>query len=213
MDSKQRRIRKRLIASLNEQIIVKEPSQPHKVHKESQPHQSRVRQYFGQTISRTKVVWGLVGVVLALIAYYGVFRPHVSVDPDFSANPADPCSARFAGKNENTIFAVNDVKPLCHTIFAETSGHFRMTNLPARPAPTIPSLEHDEKTTIFCPPWVEGLSHVTTAYIDIDITYRPDWWPITKTQRFPLKGVIDSQRNVHWTHITLSELQAELAKL
>ena len=213
MDSKQRRIRKRLVASLKEQIIVKEPSQPHKEHKESLPPIRQGILFFDRTLSGTKVVLGLVGAVLALIAYYGVFHPHVSVEPTFSVTPTDPFSTRFEIKNDNTIFNAKNIIPTCYTIFAETAFHFRMTSMPPRRASTIPVLEHESKTTIDCPPWVEGLSNVTTAYIDIDVTYQQDWWIKEKTQRFPLKGVIDSQQIVHWTHITLSELQAELAKL
>jgi hypothetical protein len=55
-----------------------------------------------------------------------------------------------------------------------------------------------------------GAGNVITAYIVIWVRYTQEWWPGLKTQIFPLRGVVDSQKGVHWTHITRGELEALL---
>src|SRR6266404_5033790 len=157
MNSQQRRARRRLIASLREHFIVKEPSQPHKVHKESKPHQSQARQYFGKTISRTKLLWSLVLGGLAFLGGYALLRPHISVEPGIVLNPGDPFSTQFDAMNDSLIFDVTEIKPSCYTLLVQTTNNVELRGLPARPLPMIPTLGPRDKTTITCPPFIGGL--------------------------------------------------------
>ena len=47
-----------------------------------------------------------------------------------------------------------------------------------------------------------------TAYIEIDISYKQLF---NNQERFPFKGVVDSQKGVHWTHVTPEQMEAELS--
>ncbi|MGB2677052.1 MAG: hypothetical protein WAN12_08230 [Candidatus Acidiferrum sp.] len=169
----------------------------------------------GKTISRLTKLVNFVVIILAFLGGYVLFRPNVSVDPDLLLNPGDPFSTQFSVTNENVIFDVKDLQPFCRTIHVMTSHNIGMFGLPGIPSQTIPVLSARQKTTITCREWIGGLGagagDVLAAYIEIDVSYRQNWWPREKTQRFPFKGVIDSQKAVHWTHITPMELQAALS--
>src|SRR2546427_9041913 len=65
MDRRERRRRKRLAAKIEQGVILKKSPQPHT---ESPPPQSWVRQYFGKTISRTKLLYGLLGAVATFLS-------------------------------------------------------------------------------------------------------------------------------------------------
>jgi hypothetical protein len=200
-------------------INATEPSReslsPHTKRKESPSLRTRARQYFGKTISTTKVLASLLLTGLALIGYYARFRPNVSVDPERSLNPGDPFSTQFSVKNDSPVFSVKDFHPSCYTIRVITDHNFAMLGLPPLPTPSIHLLEPGQKTTITCQGWVgslgSGAGNVVTALIEIDVSYKQDWWPFRSTQRFPLKGVIDSQKIVYWTHITPAELESSLS--
>jgi hypothetical protein len=211
MDRKERRRRKRLEDKLKKKNSAKASSPPHKDHKEFPPSQSWASRYFSKTISRTKVLWTLVAAVLAMLAGFALFRPQVSLEPDLLLNPGDPFSTQFSVTNLNRIFTAKDLQPACYTLFVRTSNDVELRGLPPRPSPVIPALEPGEKTTIDCPPWIGGMGagagNVLAAYIEIDISYKQDGWPLTRTQRFPFKGMVDSKNGVHWTHRTPSDLR------
>jgi len=123
MDRRERRRRKRLEAKLKEKLSVKESSPPHIEHKESPTRLKRILQVFQKTVSGTKLLWSLVGAVLALLAGFALFRPQVSLDPDILLNPGDPFSTEFSVTNRNRIFTAKDLRPACYTIFVETSNN------------------------------------------------------------------------------------------
>jgi hypothetical protein len=158
--------------------------------------------------------WGLLLAAATLIGGYAIARPNVSVDPDLVLVPGDPYSTQFSVKNENAAFGVRDIQPSCQTIRVITSNNFGMLGLPSRPQPVVPKLDPGQKTTMECWPIIGGLGagsgKVLTAYIEIHLSYRENWWPWSITQPFPLKGVVDSQGGVHWVHITEPELIAAL---
>lgn len=216
MDRRERRRRKRLEAKLKGKIIAEESSPSSMARKESRPLSSGTGEYFRRTISSTKLLWGLIVSAMTLLSGFVLFLPNVSIDPELLLNPGDPFSTQFSVTNENLIFDVKDLQPSCRTIHVITSNNVGMFGLPPRPSPSVALLSAREKTTINCPPWIDGLGagagNVLVAYIEIDVSYKQAGWPREKIQRFPFKGVTDSQHGVHWTHITLSELQTDLSR-
>ena len=74
---------------------------------------------------------------------------------------------------------------------------------------SIPVLESLAPSTIGCPAVMGGLGSyagaIQEAHIEILLSYRQDWWPWTKKERYPFKSVVDSQGGAHWVHITAAE--------
>ncbi|MGB8495762.1 MAG: hypothetical protein WCE53_15285 [Candidatus Acidiferrum sp.] len=202
-------------AKRQKKISAKEASRPRIENKQKPMPQGPEASNQGKTIPRLKKFLNFVVIMLAFLGGYALFRPNVSVDPDLLLNPGDPFSTQFSVTNENVIFDVKDLQPFCRTIHVITSHNVGMFGLPGIPSQIIPVLSARQKTTINCREWIGGLGagagDVLAAYIEIDVSYRQNWWPREKTQRFPFKGVIDSQKGVHWTHITPMELQAALS--
>jgi hypothetical protein len=215
MDRRERRRRKRVEEKLKRKLSFRESSQAN-IERAKSSRQSSARKYFTHALSRTKLLLGLVLSGLTLLGGLALFRPHVSVDPDLVLDPGDPFSTQFNITNQNVLFDVKNLQSFCRTIYVITSHNVGLSGLPPRPSPSIPQLGSQEKTTITCPPWIGGLGagagNVLVAYIEMDISYRQDWWPVERQERFPLRGVRDSQNGVHWTHITLQQLQADLSK-
>jgi hypothetical protein len=209
MDRRERRRRKRLEDKLIKKLSVKKSPPPRPGHKEAPTPPSSARRYYAGTLLGAKRLLGLLVFVLTLLGGYALIRPHVSLEPDLLLNPVDPFSTQFSVTNQNLIFTVKSLQPACSTQFVETSHKIRLTGLPPFPSPSIPKLDPGEKTTIACGRWIGGLGagagNVLTAYIEIDVSYKQDWWPFTKTERFPFKGMRDSQNGVHWTHRTPAE--------
>jgi hypothetical protein len=214
MDRRERRRRKRLEEKLRKKLGQQSPSLPKQA--ESPRKRSEARRFFLRTVSKTKLLKGFVLTGLSLLGSYALFRPHVSVEPDLLLNPGDPFSTQFSLTNQSRIFDTRDLQPACSTIHVITSHDVGLSGLPPRPSPLISRLGPQEKTTITCPPWLGGLGagagNVLVAYIEIDVSYKQDWWPLNQRERFPLKGVIDSRNGVHWTHITPEQLKADLSQ-
>jgi hypothetical protein len=216
MDRRERRRRKRIASKIEGAVIAKKSPLPHKESKGSPQQEWWVKRYFSKANVGTKPLRVILGAAVAFLGAYATVRPNVSVEPDILLNPGDPFSTQFSIKNENFIADANDINPSCRTVRVITSHNVGMFGLPSRPSPEIAKLGPGEKSTITCAPWVGGLGagagDVLIAYIIIDISYFPQWWPKKKTQNFPFRGVVDSQKGVHWTHITLEEMQRDLSK-
>ena len=189
----------------------KEASQPHKGNTESETPQPWLRRYFLRPISRTKWVLNLILAVLAFAGGYALLHPHVSVEPELQLNPVDPTSTQFTVTNDNSVFSITDVRPACSTVLIETSNHVRLEGLPPLPSPPIPLIPPRDKSTFNCVRWIGGLGSgagdVLKAYTLIELLYKQKGWPFATTQRFPFKGLVDSQKAVHWTHRTLFDFQ------
>lgn len=214
MDRRERRRRARERKKIEEKLH-RETAQAHAQYKQSVPPLRRGLIFLRRTLLGTKVLWALVIGGLTLLGGYPLLHPNVSVEPGLLLNPGDPFSTEFTLKNDNPIFEVKDLRPVCRTIYVTTTHNFGMFGLPPRPSPLIPILGPEQETTTTCLPIVGGLgayNRVLSAYIEIDLGYRQDGWPFAKRERFPLRAVVDSQNSVHWTHITPEELQADLSK-
>jgi hypothetical protein len=217
MDNKSRQRERRKKAKVQAQVDmlpIASTMSVRKKHKEETLPKSKIRQLFEFVVSKTKLLPSIVFGVLTLLGGYALIRPSISVEPGLLLNPGDPFSTQFEVKNDSSILDVTDIQPSCETIDVETSNNVGMVGLPGIPSPTIPVLEPGQKTTITCSSWVGGLGggagKVLTAYIEVDVSYK--WWWFQKVQVFPLKGVITSQGEVHWTPITTPELVTILAK-
>jgi hypothetical protein len=210
MDRKERRRRERERKKIEENLR-KETSRPDDGNTKRPTRLRRLSQFFPKTISGTKLLWRLFAAGLTITAGYALFHPHISLEPGIVLNPGDQLTTQFDAVNDSPIFNINNLKPSCYTLLVETTNRVTQRGLPGLPSPTVPVLGPKDRTTIVCRPWVGGLGagagNVTTAYIVMAVSYEQDWWPFSINQRFPLKGVIDSQNHVFWTHITASELR------
>ena len=208
MDSHQRRQLRRIEERLRSDLgLGASRTQP----AESKPEASQAnwfRRIFERPITKTIAIVGFVASLLSLFA----LRPQLTLEPDLVLNPVDPFSTQFSVQNLNLILDAKDLNPTCRTIYVMTSHNVGLVGLPPRPSPAIPRLHPQRKTTIMCPPWLgnlgAGAGDVLVAYIEIDLSYR-QIMPVR--ERFPFKGAIDSQRGVHWTHITPEQLETELS--
>lgn len=147
--------------------------------------------------------------ILSLVGGYALFHPHVSLDPGEPLNPGDPFSTQFNVTNEKNVFSVHDLSSICWTESVETSNHVRIKGFGRSSPHSIFTLEPNAKSTLDCPPWISGFGawagDVTTAFIEIDISYKQDWWPTRQTEKYPFRGVRNYQGVVHWEHRTVSE--------
>ena len=215
MDRRERRRRKRLAAKIEQGVILKKSPQPHT---ESPPPQSWVRQYFGKTISRTKLLYGLLGAVATFLSAYALFRPHVSVEPYVPLNPVDPYETQFVVRNENSIFEIHNVECVCWPRRMESGNGFSVIS----PVPlqnvrhTIPSLDPGDSSTVDCPPVIGGIGtysgQVDFAELEIVVSYKQSWWPRAVAARYPFRAMRDVSKAVHWTHITPAEEKSIIQK-
>ena len=150
----------------------------------------------------------LVNFVLAILAFtggYALLRPHVSLEPFLQPNPKQPLNALFSVTNDNSIFEVHDLMSVCVIWHYTTSKNNIIGNsLIAPTRDKIFILEPKTSSTVRCPsPFVAG--DAIAAEIEIDISYRQDWWPRSQIERYPFAGIKDSQGTIHWTHRSLAE--------
>lgn len=144
-------------------------------------------------------------------------RKTMSVEPDVQLDPYDPMATEFSIKNENQFFDVSNVRPVCINHAFLTDHGFGLRNVHNIIA-GIPVLDSGQKSTIKCYSIIPGVGApelagmLVTAYVEIDVTYRQDWWPVEKEQHFPFKVVLDTKGGVHWTHITQEETERDLSR-
>ncbi len=160
---------------------------------------------FGQTLI------GVVTFVFAAAGYYSIARPHVSVEPSFSLSPVNPYLTQFLMKNENLIFDVREVRCVCWPRRMESANNFSVLSLgPLQNVQhTIPVLGPGSSSTVDCPPVIGGVGawsgEVADAELEIVASYKQSWWPWSVTERNAFASRRDSQRGVHWVHITPAE--------
>jgi hypothetical protein len=208
MDRRERRRRARERKKMEETL--RKESRPRT---EDKPATARLRwmRVFQKTVLGTKALWGIIIGLLTLAGGYALFYPHVSVEPGIVLNPVEPFSTAFTIKNENGLLAVKKLDAICWTQSVTTANHIRII------APgqfqhvqqSIPLLEPLAPSTIGCPAVMGGLGSyagaIQEAHIEILLSYRQDWWPWIRKERYPFKSVVDSQGGVHWIHITAAE--------
>ena len=209
MDRRERRRRARERKKM-EETLRKQASQSRREDKPSATRRRWMR-VFQKTLLGTRVLWGTILGLLTLAGGYALLYPHVSVEPGIVLNPVEPFSTAFTIKNENSLLAIKNLDATCWTQSVTTANHIRVI------APgqfqhvqqSIPLLEPLAPSTIGCPAVMGGLGSyagaIQEAHIEILLSYRQDWWPWTKKERYPFKSVVDSQGGVHWVHITAAE--------
>jgi hypothetical protein len=210
MDRRERRRRARQQKKLEEKLK-RELSRPNPHHEEPSAPPKRLLQALRKTLPGTKLLWSLVGAVLAGLSAYALLRPHVSVEPYISLNPVDPYSTQFTVKNESFVSDVHNVNCVCWPRRMESGNRFSVIS--PGPLPnvhhTISVLQPGRSGTVDCPSVIGGIGRwageVVQAELEIDISYRQDWWPSTVNERYPFTAMRDSQRGVHWMHITPAE--------
>jgi hypothetical protein len=155
--------------------------------------------------------WALVLAVLGLVGGYALFRPHVSIEPQMALNPVDPYTTQFNIKNESALFDIHNINAVCWPRNMESGNNFRVISL----AP-LPNVHHEIKlletgasSTVDCPPVVGGLGRwsgvIANAELEILVSYRQNWWPFARQERYPFASKRDVQGAVHWGHTTPSE--------
>jgi len=212
MNRRQRKNReRRLKAKLKERIIAKELPPPHKEHKVSPPSLGLGINLFDKALSGTKLLWGLVVVVLTLVGGYAICRRHVSVEPYVPLSPVDPYQTLFTIRNENGVFEVHDIESVCWPRKMASGNGFSVIS----PGPLqnvrreIPSLEPSESSTVDCPPVIGGIGtyagEVRDAELEIDVSYKQSFWHGKKAERYAFRAMTDTNKAVHWVHITPAE--------
>jgi hypothetical protein len=155
---------------------------------------------------------------LALASGYALFHPHVSIEPSLLLNPGDPYSTQFTVTNGNLIFDVHDVNCVCWPRKMASGNGFSVVS----PGPlanlhhVVPILRSRSSSTVDCPPVIGGIGswsgQVLQAELEIDVSYKQDFWPIAQNERYPFRAITDAQRAVHWIHITPAEEKPILPK-
>jgi hypothetical protein len=184
--------------------ITKEAAQPSKDRKASQNRLKRVLKALG----KAKVLWTIFVAGLALLGGYSVARPHVSLEPYLPLNPVDPYSTQFTVKNESSMFDVYSMDCVCWPRSMSSGNGFSVISpgLLKNVHHTIPLLKPGLSSTVDCPSVIGGIGtysgQVLSAELEIVISYRQSWWPFDQNERYPFRAMTDSQRAVHWVHIT-----------
>lgn len=210
MNRKERRRRAREKKKLEEKLR-REAPQSHIAHAESQQPQSQGGQYFRKTVSRTKVLWGLVLGAITLLGGYALFHPHVSVEPGLLLNPLDPYSTQFTVTNNNEIFDIRTVNCVCWPRKMDSGNGFSVVSPGYLPNVhhLIPLLQSGAQSTVDCPSIIGGIGawsgQVINAELEIDVSYNQDWWPRIQRERYAFKAVTASDKSVHWIPITPGE--------
>ncbi len=205
MNRKERREKERELQKREEKLRKQEA----RLRQEGGPSQTLLKRTGHAILGKTK--W-LVGAAVTLLTVYALGRPHVSVEPGLSLNPADPYTTQFTVKNENSMFETHDIHCVCWPRKMVT-GHTIQVLSPG-PLPkvqhTIPILNPGASSTVDCPPVIGGIGawigEVLDAELEIVVTYRQSWWPFgTVTERNAFTAKRDSQHGVHWVHTTPAE--------
>ena len=209
MDRRERRRRKREREKL-EARLKKEEARPHA--EESLTHSRRFLKTLRKAFSGTRVLWTVVAPGLSLLGAYALLHPHVSIEPYVSLNPVDPYSTQFTVKNENRVFEAHAIHCVCWPRRMESGNGFSVISPGLLPnlQHTIPVLGPGSSSTVDCPPVIGGLGRwsgeVLDAELEIVVSYNQSWWPFgTVTERNAFATKRDSQRGVHWVHITPAE--------
>lgn len=121
----------------------------------------------------------------------------------FSVHIAEDC-AEAMDKREFLEKAINLFS------YSQLAGSLAVAIVCLQTEDRIPVLGPGSSSTVDCPPVLGGLGRwsgeVLDAELEIVVSYDQSWWPfgiITERNAFTAKR--DSQRAVHWVHITPAE--------
>jgi hypothetical protein len=204
MNRRERREKERELEKREEKLR----KQEERLRQEGAPSQSFLRRLGRAIFRRTKWV---VGAAITLLTVYALARPHLSVEPSLSLNPADPYTTQFTVKNENSIFETHDIHCVCWPRKMASGNGFSVLSLGplANVQHTIPTLTPGSSSTVDCPSVIGGVGawsgEVLDAELEIVVSYKQSWWPLGITDRNAFTAKRDSQHGVHWVHITPAE--------
>lgn len=162
---------------------------------------SRVVKFLGR-------LWSLILVALALVGYYAVVKPHVSVDPQVTLNPVDPFTTEFVVTNDSSAFSIRQLEFTCWSPSTKTSHNIQIWSPVAQEKRTgiIQDIGPKEKGTIECPSLTGGigtfLGDVTSSQLVIIFSYKQNFWPFKQEERHPFKAERDSQGGQRWFPVT-----------
>jgi len=155
--------------------------------------------------------WESILAGLGLIGGYALFRPHVSIEPQIALNPVNPYTTQFNIKNESVLFDIYNVNAVCWPRNMQSGNGFSVVS----PAPLvnvhheIKLLEAGASSTVDCPPVIGGIGRwsgvVANAELEILVSYKQNWWPFARQERYPFASKRDVQGAVHLVHTTPSE--------
>jgi hypothetical protein len=154
----------------------------------------------GQTrISRrlkALIVW--TSTLTGLLGGFVIFRPNVTVEPEFLRNDREPFSAYFRIQNLGN-FEIYDVNFSCDL----TGGLLHNVTITGFSSQTPEaSIGSGGSTTKDC-----GVGHFPfsgKAYLDFTVRFRPSFWPWKIEKIEPFSAIRDEKGIVHWTHETPS---------
>jgi hypothetical protein len=207
MDRKERRRKARERKKL-EGKLRKEAPRLETERRVSSTRLSRVLRTLTHAVTSTKVLWGLFGILVTLLGFWKVVRPHVSIEPYISLNPVDPYSVQFTVKNESGLFEVHDINCVCWPRSMQSGNGFSVVSFTP-----LPNMHHQIRilapgasSTVDCPAAIGGLGtysgQVLYAELEIEVSYSQSWWPFGRNERYPFVSMRDVQGAVHWMHIT-----------
>lgn len=147
---------------------------------------------------------------------YATMRVNLSVEPTVLLNPADPYKTQFNLKNENQFVSAYDIDSVCWPRSMDSGNGFSVRTLTplAKLHHVTKSLEPGGSDTIDCPPVIGGIGawsgQVTSAELEIVVSFGQWFWPLRRTSRYAFRAMQDTDKTVHWLHITPDEEKAIL---
>ena len=167
------------------------------------PHQKKSKASKKKTLMPNlslgwKIFVGL-SVILTVIGSIYSFSPEVEVYPYSSLNPLDPFATPFIIKN-NSYLSIYDVAFSCEpkNVDASASHSTFLGGETSFGKPPIPFIDTGESSKSFCFFPVNFTSPITSADINILVSFRPSFIPWRQKKRFRFTTEKDINGKLVW---------------
>lgn len=145
-------------------------------------------------------------MLLAFPCAYYAFSSKISVYPYSSLNLLDPFKTPFIIENKSYL-PIHDVIFSCIVRKLESSeSDILIMNFNVKyDSPTIPYIASGEKTKTFCNNPFKPLTPITSADIEVVVSYRPSFIPWQKQKSTRFSTIKDVKNNLIWLPKAITE--------
>lgn len=145
-----------------------------------------------------KILFALTTIFATLFGLWLVLGPRVSVSAAYPLNPSDPFSAPFIMTNRGNLSIYNVGFTCNQTGAVYPNPKWNVGDNKTTYTDLSPVIQPGESRTIPCGMRGTLSLPIVGADINIQVSFRPSYWPRKLTTRFRFLMWIDSNKHLRW---------------
>ncbi len=157
-------------------------------------------------LSPTGKIAATIALILTVVGSYYTFSLKLTIEPKESLDPSNPFATPFIIRNDSLlgVYSIN-LKTGIREVYAKGSDNKFSNFGTMTDVPPIPKLDSGEPTTFFITFPFKTPSPITSADIEIMVSYRPVLLPFNRNKSLRFVTIQAKNGTLHWVPKAISE--------